>query len=170
LTTRWPRLSRTEYSKHLIDEVDGLRLVGLKIAVDCANGAASGFAPRLFERLGADVVAIHADPDGRNINENCGSLHLEHLQKTVIDERADFGVAFDGDADRALFVDEKGSVVEGTGRSGSCLDSSADRGGLKNDTVVATVMSNIGLEIALASRGINSLELRSEINTFSKNC
>ncbi|PYT01597.1 MAG: phosphoglucosamine mutase, partial [Acidobacteria bacterium] len=104
-----------EYSKHLLGEVDGLDLKGLKIAVDCANGAASDFAPQLFNSLGADVVELHASPDGRNINENCGSLHLEHLQKAVVDERAAFGVAFDGDADRALFVDEKGSIVDGDG-------------------------------------------------------
>ena len=145
---------QAEYSKHLISEVDGLRLVGLKIAVDCANGAASGFAPRLFERLGADVIAIHAEPSGRNINENCGSLHLEHLQKSVIDERADFGVAFDGDADRALFVDEKGNIVDGDGTLWIMSRFLRDRGGLENGTVIATVMSNIGLEIALASRGL----------------
>ena len=148
---------QAEYSKHLISEVEGLSLTGVKIAVDCANGAASDFAPRLFKSLGADVVALHATPDGRNINENCGSLHLEHLQKSVLDENADFGVAFDGDADRALFVDEKGSIVDGDGTLWIMSRFLRDRGGLKNDTVVATVMSNIGLEIALASRGLKLL-------------
>ena len=145
---------QTEYSRHLIGEVEGLRLDGLKIAVDCANGAASEFAPGLFRKLGADVVALHAEPDGRNINENCGSLHLEHLQKTVTEQHADFGVAFDGDADRALFVDEKGRIVDGDGTLWIMSQFLRDKGGLANDTVVATVMSNIGLEIALASCGI----------------
>jgi phosphoglucosamine mutase len=143
-----------EYSKHLISEVEGLSLPKIKIVVDCANGAASDFAPSLFRSLGADVVALHATPDGCNINENCGSLHLEHLQKAVVDERADFGVAFDGDADRALFVDEKGNIVDGDGTLWIMAQFLRDKGGLANDTVIATVMSNIGLEIALASRGL----------------
>jgi phosphoglucosamine mutase len=145
---------QAQYSRHLMGEVEGLRLHDLKVAVDCANGAASDFAPWLFGSLGADVVALHATPDGRNINENCGSLHLGHLQKAVVDERAAFGVAFDGDADRALFVDEKGNIVDGDGTLWIMSQFMRDKGGLANNTVVATVMSNIGLEIALASRGL----------------
>jgi phosphoglucosamine mutase len=104
--------------------------------------------------MGADVIALHAEPDGRNINENCGSLHLDHLQKSVVNEAADFGVAFDGDADRALFVDEEGNIVDGDGTLWIMSRFLRDRDGLKNDVVVATVMSNIGLEIALSSRGL----------------
>ena len=82
--------------------------------MDCANGAASNLAPRLFQKFGAEVICYQScEPDGQNINKNCGSLHLENLQKKVLEEKADFGVAFDGDADRSLFVDEKGNLVDG---------------------------------------------------------
>jgi phosphoglucosamine mutase len=125
------------------------------MVVDCANGAASILAPALFRRLGADVVAFNDQPDGRNINKDCGSLHLEQLQSRVIAEGASFGVAFDGDADRALFVDEKGTVVDGDGTLWIMAQFLRSKGGLANNTVVATVMSNIGLEIALTSAGLN---------------
>src|SRR6185436_6102983 len=103
-----------EYLSFLADEIgNGLDLKGLTIVVDCANGASSALAPRLFERLGANVIAINATPDGRNINRDCGSLHIESLQKKVVMEGADLGVAFDGDADRSLFVDAEGNFVDG---------------------------------------------------------
>jgi phosphomannomutase len=101
------------YLEHLENEVDGLRLDGLRLAVDCANGAASRLAPDLLRRLGAHVIAFNDRPDGRNINLNCGSLHLEQLQAKVVEENADFGVAFDGDADRCFAVDEKGETISG---------------------------------------------------------
>lgn len=107
------------YSDHLAAEFPELDLSKMKIIVDCANGAASHLAPELFGRFGADVTAIHAEPNGRNINENCGSLHLEHLQTAVIESDADLGVAFDGDADRALFVNEKARSLTVTQRFGS---------------------------------------------------
>lgn len=143
-----------DYLEHLEQEVEGLRLDGLRLAVDCANGAASRLAPTLLRRLGADVVAFNDQPDGRNINKDCGSLHLEQLQKRVVAEKADFGVAYDGDADRALFVDEKGNIVDGDATLWVMSRFLLANGGLANKKVVATVMSNIGLEIALSSVGL----------------
>jgi phosphoglucosamine mutase len=122
--------------------------------IDCANGAAYELAPELFGRLGARVIAINHEPDGRNINRECGSLHIDSLQGRVVEERADLGVAFDGDADRALFVDAKGNFVDGDATMWVMADDLKTRGELIGDVVVATVMSNIGLEIALRSRGI----------------
>lgn len=131
----------------------GLRLHNLKIMVDCANGAASQLAPNLFARLGADVVATSNTPDGRNINRECGSLHMETLRHKTVEERADLGVAFDGDADRALFVDKKGEAVDGDATLWVMAQQMAARGKLAGGCVVATVMSNIGLELALRERG-----------------
>lgn len=145
------------YVQHLREEADGFSANGLKIAIDCANGAACAFGPALFRALGADVVTINDGPDGRNINENCGSLHLEHLQELVRSEKADLGVAFDGDADRALFVDELGDVVDGDATLWIMAQYLKTHGKLTDSTVVATVMSNIGLEIALASQDIKLL-------------
>lgn len=145
---------RNAYLDRIASEMDGLKLDGFCIAVDCANGAASNLAPGLFRSFGADVVAFNDKPNGRNINADCGSLHLEHLQAKVLEARADFGVAFDGDADRALFVDEAGNIVDGDATLWIMAKYFQDHGGLKNDKVVATVMSNIGLELALKSRNI----------------
>ncbi|MEO7659766.1 MAG: phosphoglucosamine mutase, partial [Pyrinomonadaceae bacterium] len=145
---------RNAYMAHLDSEMHGLKLGGYRIAVDCANGAASNLAPALFRGFGADVIAFNDKPNGRNINEDCGSLHLEHLQAKVLKTKADFGVAFDGDADRALFVDEKGNIVDGDATLWIMAKYFHDRGELRNDKVIATVMSNIGLEIALKARGI----------------
>lgn len=142
---------RVDYLQHLIDEVDRLDLAGKRIVVDCANGAASMLAPELFERLGAYVIAINNQPDGRNINEGCGSLHLEGLQEAIHENLADAGVAFDGDADRALFVDENGDIVDGDATLWVMARFLNEHGKLANSTVVATVMSNIGLEMALES-------------------
>jgi phosphoglucosamine mutase len=142
------------YADHLAGEFKGSALTGFRMAVDCAHGAASVLAPQLFRRLGADVIAFNDKPDGRNINKDCGSLHLEKLQSRVVVEKADFGVAFDGDADRALFVDERGAIVDGDATLWIMAQFLRDKGGLTNNTVVATVMSNIGLEIALTSAGL----------------
>ena len=131
-----------------------LSLTGLTIVVDCANGASYRLAPLLFERLGARVVAINNEPDGRNINLNSGSLHIEALQEKVVREKADLGVAFDGDADRSLFVDHQGGSVDGDAALWVLACDLQQRSQLKDDTVVATVMSNIGLEIALREKGI----------------
>lgn len=142
------------YLAHLESEVDGLRLDGVKLAVDCANGASSALAPELFRRLGAEVTVFNDHPDGQNINRDCGSLHLDQLQTKVRDTQADFGVAYDGDADRALFVDEKGNIVDGDATLWVMARFLKSKGQLANGKVVATVMSNVGLEIALSSMGI----------------
>jgi phosphoglucosamine mutase len=146
---------RARYVDFLQHEIGrGLTLANMTIVVDAANGAASALAPQLFERLGASVVAINDKPDGRNINRDCGSLHIESLQQKVVASGADFGVAFDGDADRSLFVDAKGQFVDGDATLWVLSKYLHARGQLNNGLVVATVMSNIGLEIALRSRGL----------------
>jgi phosphoglucosamine mutase len=132
----------------------GLSLAGLTIVLDCANGASAALAPPLFKRLGANVIAINATPNGQNINRDCGSLHIESLQARVVKERADLGVAFDGDADRALFVDGEGNFVDGDATLWVLGTHLKSHGNLKDDVVVATVMSNIGLELAFRSAGI----------------
>ncbi|HTW64103.1 MAG TPA: phosphoglucosamine mutase [Bryobacteraceae bacterium] len=138
------------YTDHLAATLPG-GLGGLRLVVDCANGSASKLAPELFTRLGAEVHPIHCAPDGRNINLNCGSLHLDVLQSAVLAQKADAGVAFDGDADRALFVARSGKIIDGD----AVLFLMARY--LKAPLVVATVMSNLGLEIALRKHGIAML-------------
>ena len=145
---------RETYLKHLEDGFSGLDLEGKRIIVDCANGAASHLAPALFEHFGAEVIAIHCSPDGRNINLDCGSLHLEHLQEKVIAEKADMGVAFDGDADRSLFVNDLGAIVDGDAVLWVMARYLKAHGGLPSGKVIATVMSNLGLELALKGEGI----------------
>jgi phosphoglucosamine mutase len=145
------------YAAHLGAAVPG-GLPGFDIVIDCANGGASSLAPSLFERLGAKVHAIGVWPDGRNINLDCGSLHLEGLRDTVLAGGAQLGIAFDGDADRALFVSHSGKVVDGdavlliTARDLHEAGRLSGRNG--NPEVIATVMSNLGLEKALATDGI----------------
>ena len=129
-------------------------LAGSKLVIDCANGATAPIAPSLFGRLGFDVETIGVEPNGRNINLNCGSTHLDGLAKAVVAKRARLGVAFDGDGDRALFVDRDGKVVDGDAVLLMAAIYLKDRGRLPGPAVVATVMSNIGLEIALRDRGI----------------
>ena len=145
---------QSAYLDYLAGEFKNLRLEDLKIALDCANGAASALAPQLFERFGARATAINNQPDGRNINADCGSLHIEGLQRAVLREKADFGAAFDGDADRSLFVDECGNVVDGDAVLFAMAGHLRNHGRLKQETVVATVMSNLGLEVALHSAGV----------------
>ena len=150
------RKLREKYLRYLRHDVArDISLTGLRIVIDCANGAASELAPRLFSDLGAEVAAINCEPDGRNINLNCGSLHIEALQRVVTDDHADLGVAFDGDADRALFVDASGKFVDGDAAMWVLANYLQDRGKLTKQTVVATVMSNLGLEFALRDRGID---------------
>ncbi|MBX5496681.1 MAG: phosphoglucosamine mutase [Bryobacteraceae bacterium] len=132
-------------------------LVGVSLVVDCANGAASYLGPDLFRRLGAEVRALGCDPDGRNINLNCGSLHLDGLRESVLQNKAHAGVAFDGDADRAIFVSASGKVVNGDAVLFLAAQALKGRNALKGDLVVATVMSNIGLERGLARRGVRLL-------------
>lgn len=133
-------------------------LAGLRLVVDGANGSASHLAPALFRRLGAEVVTVACEPDGRNINLHCGSLHLETLRETTVAARADFGVAFDGDADRALFVSSSGRTVDGDAVLYLLARYLHERGRLarpgRSPVVVATLMSNLGLELALERLGI----------------
>jgi len=148
---------RAEYVQFLLAAVPGLSLAGRRIVIDCANGAASSVAPQLFAGLGGEVVITHASPDGRNINENCGALHPEIVAAQVKQCKASMGITFDGDADRALFADENGCVVNGDAillLAGRDLQA---RGLLTNSTVVATTMSNMGLEAALKRSGIQML-------------
>lgn len=133
------------------------RFDGVRMVVDCGNGAAWQLAPELFARLGAKVTAMCAAPDGRNINLDCGALHVEGLQKRVAGEGADFGVAFDGDADRAIFVSRSGRVIDGDGVLYLAARAMHAAGELTGDLVVATVMSNLGLEKALEAEGIRML-------------
>jgi phosphoglucosamine mutase len=133
----------------------GASLKGLRMVLDCANGAAYRLGPELFRSLGADVVATYVKPDGRNINADCGSLYLEGLQKRVVAERAALGIAFDGDADRALFVCASGKVVNGDGILLAAARYLKAQGRLKGARIVATSMSNLGLERALAPEGIS---------------
>jgi len=149
---------REQYLNYLAEEVaDNLTLEGFNLVVDCANGAASELAPALFERLGARVIRLNNTPDGRNINRDCGSLHIEGLQQKVKEERADLGVAFDGDADRALFASARGQFVDGDATLWVMAQYLSERGRLDGEVVVATVMSNIGLELALRSKGLRLL-------------
>jgi phosphoglucosamine mutase len=149
-------LLRARYLDFLKGEIGrDLSLKGVRLVVDCANGAASSFAGELFNSLGATVRTINDNPDGRNINLDCGSLHMRGLQDEVLKQKAHFGVAVDGDADRSLFVDADGQLINGDATLWVLANYLQARDRLKKDTVVATVMSNIGLEIALKTRGIH---------------
>jgi phosphoglucosamine mutase len=129
-------------------------LAGFKLAIDCANGATTTVAPQLFSSLGLDIVVIGDQPDGRNINLNCGSTHPELLARAVVERGCSMGVAFDGDGDRAIFVDRGGQIVDGDAVLLMCARQLRSEGRLRGDAIVATVMSNIGLELALQPLGI----------------
>jgi phosphoglucosamine mutase len=148
---------RAEYVRFLLAAVPGLSLDGKRIVIDCANGAASSVAPQLFSDLGGEVLITHASPDGRNINEACGALHPEIVAAEVKRRGASMGITFDGDADRALFADELGRVVNGDAVLLLAARDLQNRGLLTNSTVVATTMSNMGLEAALKRSGIGML-------------
>ncbi|WP_129336879.1 phosphoglucosamine mutase [Cellulomonas endophytica] len=145
------------YVEHLVGTV-GTDLTGLRLAVDCANGAASVVGPEALRAAGADVVVINASPDGRNINEKCGSTHPEQLQAAVVASGADLGVAFDGDADRCLAVDRDGRLVDGDQIMGVLALAMRERGSLVDDVLVTTVMSNLGLRLAMAEHGVRTVE------------
>lgn len=147
-----------QYEQAVIDSIEGRRLDGLSVVIDCANGASSHVAPDVLRRLGADVHVLHAGPDGRNINENCGSTHPESLQHAVIEFGAQIGLAFDGDADRVLGVDEHGKLVDGDHLIAMCAIDLHDRDRLVDDTVVVTVMTNLGFRLSMAERGIKVVE------------
>ncbi len=133
-------------------------LEGMKIVVDCANGAAYKVAPKILEELGAEVISIADRPDGRNINLNCGAMHPEAISEAVRKHRADIGIALDGDADRAIFSDEKGSKMDGDHVMAICALDMKAKNLLRQNTVVATVMSNMGFDIAMKEAGIRVLK------------
>ncbi len=135
-----------------------LTLEGRKVVLDCANGATYRVAPSVFFELGAEVVALFHEPDGKNINQKCGSQHVEALTEAVIRNRADAGFAFDGDGDRVIAVDDKGGMWTGDQILALCASAMKRQGRLKNDRVVSTVMSNLGLKVALKELGILHLE------------
>ncbi|NLW89570.1 MAG: phosphoglucosamine mutase [Clostridiaceae bacterium] len=145
--------SARQYVEHLKRRMS-VDLSGMRIAMDCANGAASAIAPSLFEDLGATVIAIGNTPNGLNINKNCGSTHLEQLSMTVISEKCDIGLAFDGDADRFLGIDETGKVIDGDVIMSIIASDMKENGELNSDTIVVTVMSNLGLDIMAEKNGI----------------
>jgi phosphoglucosamine mutase len=143
-----------QYRDHLIAALEGRRLDGLRCVLDCASGASSGVAPGVLSRLGADVSVIADSPDGTNINDGCGSTHPEALQRAVVATGADVGLAFDGDADRVLAVDHTGALVDGDHLMALFAGDLQERGLLASDTVVVTVMTNLGMVLALEARGI----------------
>ncbi len=157
-----PGIAEELYIAHLVqtlpESVAGPGLAGLRIAVDCANGAASNVGPIALRAAGADVVVINASPDGRNINDHCGSTHLEPLRAAVVASGADLGVAFDGDADRCLAIDSTGGMVDGDQIMGILAIALRDRGELAHDTLVTTVMSNLGLTLAMTEVGIRTVQ------------
>ena len=136
------------------------KLKGLKVALDCANGSAFEAAVDTFRDLGAEVVVINNDPDGVNINKNCGSTHPEELMEYVVKKGCDLGLAFDGDADRCLAVDEKGNLINGDFIIAVCGKHLKEQGKLNKDVVVVTVMSNLGLDIALNKEGISAVKTK----------
>ena len=135
-------------------------LKGLRVALDCANGAAYKAAVKAFRALGARVYVINDNPDGNNINENCGSTHMEELMDYVVRKNCDIGFAFDGDADRCLAVDEKGNMINGDFLLTICAKALKAAGKLNDDTLVVTVMSNLGLDIAAKREGINLVKTK----------
>lgn len=147
--------AREEYINHAIQSVP-VDLEKLKIVVDCAEGASFYTSVEALKELGADVVAIHNNPDGTNINANCGSTHMEELQARVVYEKANVGLAFDGDADRLLAVDEQGRIVDGDQIMAIVGNYMKEKGTLKKDTIVATVMSNLGFFIMAKNNGITA--------------
>jgi phosphoglucosamine mutase len=150
-----PRPLQAAYVDSLSRSIPGIER--LRIVVDCANGAASAVAPELLSRCGAKAEFTHASPNGRNINENCGALHPEVVAAEAVARKADLGICFDGDADRVLFADHSGAVVNGDAVMLLLARDLKQRGELANQTVVATTMSNMGLEIALRNEGIRLL-------------
>ncbi len=141
------------YATHLLAATPS-PLAGLKVVVDCANGASAAAAPEIYRRAGAEVVALHAEPDGVNINDHCGSNHPEKLREAVVAHGADLGIAHDGDADRCVAVDSAGELVDGDQIMAVLALALAESGELTKDTLVATVMSNLGLHLAMKAHGI----------------
>jgi phosphoglucosamine mutase len=151
--------AKSRYLVHLQGTLPN-SLKGIKVVVDCANGAASDIAPKAFKDAGAEVVVIGNEPDGYNINLGCGSTHLSALQAAVVEHGADVGIAHDGDADRTLAVDATGAIVDGDQIMAILAVAAKARGDLSRNTLVATVMSNLGLKIAMKQAGIEMIETK----------
>ncbi len=147
------------YTSHLV-EATGQPLAGIKVVLDCAHGAASDVAPEAFREAGAEVIAINAEPDGLNINDECGATHLAPLKAAVVEHGAHLGIAVDGDADRCLAVDASGAEVDGDQIMAILALAMRDAGALAENTLVATVMSNLGLRIAMREAGITLVETK----------
>jgi len=147
------------WAASVLASIDGRGLDGLRVVVDCANGAASAVAPRALRSLHATVEVLHDRPDGTNINADCGSTHPEALRRAVVTHGADVGLAFDGDADRVLAIDAAGRVIDGDQIIGICAIDRRDRRRLVDDTVVVTVMTNLGFRLGMAEHGIDVLEV-----------
>lgn len=148
------------YVVHLLQSLAGVSLSGLRVVIDCAHGAASGCSPEAFSAAGADVIVIGAEPDGLNINDGYGSTQLDRLQQAVVDHSADLGVAHDGDADRCLAVDHTGEVVDGDQIMAVVALALKEAGQLSDETLVVTVMSNLGLKLGMAEAGIDVVETK----------
>lgn len=148
---------RSRYLQHLAESVT-TDLSGIKVVVDAANGAASKVAPMAYEAAGAEVIAIHNKPNAFNINENCGSTHIDQIQAAVVEHGADLGLAHDGDADRCLAVDAEGNVVDGDQIMALLAVAMKEESDLRHNTLVATVMSNLGLKLAMKEHGITVVE------------
>ncbi len=144
-----------DYSDFLINSLAGEKLNGLKVVIDCANGATYKVAPKVFEALGAKVFIISDEPNGININDNCGSTHMQNLQKAVLDHSAHIGFAFDGDGDRCLCVDENGKLVCGDEILSILAMDLIEKNELKNNTIVGTIMTNLGLSIMAKEKDFN---------------
>ncbi|MFZ6004043.1 MAG: phosphoglucosamine mutase [Actinomycetota bacterium] len=149
----------SSWAASVADSIDGRRLTGLHVVIDCANGSASTSGPELLRSLGADVSVLHAEPDGANINAGCGSTHPEALQRAVVDLRAHVGIALDGDADRALAIDANGRLIDGDQIIAITAIDRHLAGTLAQDTVVVTVMTNLGFHIGMADHGIKVLQV-----------
>lgn len=157
-----PGIGRVEYRFDIVDEYIAFEkktvpvdLSALKIVVDCAEGASSYTSVKTLKDLGADLIAIHTNPDGTNINSNCGSTHMDELCARVVSEKADIGIAFDGDADRMLAVDENGKLVDGDQIMAICGNFLKENGKLAKDTIVVTVMTNLGFSLMGEKQGIH---------------
>ena len=157
-----PGIGRVEYRFDIVDEYIEFEkktvpvdLSGLKIVVDCAEGASSYTSVKTLKDLGASLIAIHTSPDGTNINANCGSTHMDELRARVVSEKADVGLAFDGDADRLLAVDENGKLVDGDEIMAICGNFLKEKGKLAENTIVVTVMTNLGFSLMGEKQGIH---------------
>lgn len=155
ITVDFKEEGASEYAKHIVSCVKG-DLSGIKAIIDCSNGAASGTAELIFKALGVEYHLVHCKPDGVNINENCGSTHIENLSAKVVEGGYDIGIAFDGDADRCLMVDDRGNIIDGDLIMGTLAGYMKKKGTLKGG-VVATIMSNLGLHTYLKNHGIDIL-------------